>query len=79
MRIVLVQPICSVDVDEPASVLKHPVGGSAAEPVAANGAALTALAALIAKLSAALPTLLPEILQIIALFGNAQTAPPAST
>ncbi len=44
--------------------------GDRGGPYAANGAILAALGNLLQKAAAALPTILPEILQLIALFGG---------
>ncbi len=81
MRIVLVQPICTVDVDEPAAACGTVHASYAAAPkFEANGAILTALAGVIQKLIAAAPTLLPELLQLLALFGaQANPPPPANS
>jgi len=89
-RILVVQPVFSVIVDEsgePADTntacgqcAAEPVGACgqcAAEPVGANGAILTALAGLLQKAITQLPTILPEILQLIALFGGQVSPAPA--
>ncbi len=85
MRIVLVQPICSVDVDEQPNVTApapeaccktvRPVG----ETVGANGAILTLLGNLLQKAATELPVILPEIVQLIALFGGKVDSTPANS
>ena len=48
---------------------------AAAQPCEANGALIAAIAAALPKFIAAAQTLLPEILQIIALFGGNTPSP----
>jgi len=62
----------------PACCAKAP-RAEAAPAIDANGQIVANLGALLQKLIAAMPTLLPEILQLIALFGKTQTTPPAAS
>ena len=55
---------------------KFKMNAPKARAVGANGAILTALAGLLQKAAAELPTILPEILQLIALFGGTVTPTP---
>ena len=75
-RVLVVQPLFSVVFDETDNSVSKPVCGDARPSYEANGQILAGLAAVIQKLVAAMPTLLPEILQLISLFGT-QAAPPA--
>ena len=73
-RVLVVKPLLSVVLDETGEPVEtarpvcqsHEVG----EQVGANGAILSALLSLIQKSDTELPTLLPEILSIIGLFGS---------
>ena len=84
-RLLVVQPLFSVIVDESGNAgIAAPVCQSAGpvvgEKVAANGAILAALAALFQKAVTELPVILPEILQLISLFGGTAPSPaPAAT
>ena len=75
-RVLVVQPLFSVVLDETDNSVSKPVCGDARPSYEANGQILQGLAAILQKLVAAMPTLLPEILQLISLFGT-QAAPPA--
>ena len=83
-RVLVVQPLFSVVLDETDNSLSKPVCGDGAPGTPghpsyeANGQILQGLAAILQKLVAAMPTLLPEILQLISLFGT-EAAPPANT
>ena len=70
-RVVVVQPLFFV-VESADNSISKPVCASAS-----NGQAVSANGELIAELVSAFQTLLPTILQIIALFGK--TATPAAT
>jgi hypothetical protein len=71
-RLILVQPIVSVDLDEPGDCCK-PACASSVEAVGANA---MANGQVLANLFAFLQQAMPMILQLIALFGK-QTTPPA--
>jgi hypothetical protein len=80
-RVIVVQPIGGWYQSDETDTRLEPVQGTAAAPkgaapCAANGQVIAALSALVQKLVVALPTLLPEIQAIIALFG--QPASPAA-
>ena len=77
MRYVLVQPICSVDVDEQPAAATKPVYAANAETVGANGQGLLALIQALQQLGPVLVQIMPTILQLIALFGKTAT-PPAT-
>ena len=87
-RILVVKPMFSVVVDEsdenglPGETNCCAANAASAEtsqPVAANGQILAALAALLQKAATALPVILPEILQLIAVFGGSVDPTPPKT